>query len=57
MKKYETPRGWPKKVSVENKRRYTLLNRNVRVKVWGMVAAFRDGSYTDKLLVVLSEKI
>ena len=39
------------------KRRYTLLNRNVRVEVWGMVAAFRDGSYTDKLFVVLSEKI
>ena len=37
--------------------RYTLLSRNVRVEVWGMVAAFRDGSYTDKLSVVLSEKI
>ena len=39
------------------KSRYTLLRRNVRVEVWGMVAAFRDGSYTDKLSVVLSEKI
>ena len=37
--------------------RFTLLSRNVRIEVWGMVATFRDGSYTDKLSVVLSEKI
>ena len=39
------------------KSKYTLLRRNVRVEVRGMVAEFRDGSYTEKLSFFLSEKI